>query len=290
MKLINVCENIEYLNSRREIRDYLDSLNRHSEFTLDNDYISYNGDLYFHSLDEDVPLKIKECNSFEYSECVLNANSALPIECEELKINNCSIKNQEFTINTMANFYKIYSSSFVNKLIIRNTNNRYCEININNSTLCEFTLISISPSNTIDIRECKNITSFVNIKLPMFVSNFTIDNVGIKDFKYFETIVNNVLSIDSTSFQNYLLTDTVKANFLYIYVNNKINNLLTLLLNNYATKLYIHSSEIASYSNMDNLIKIFGKYTQKPKNIRVNFVMDCAVELIDAGFEEAAEL
>lgn len=290
MKITNIFENIEYLTTYKEIRDYLDSIEHYHGFTLDNDYILYKGNMIFDRIDEYVPLKIKECQNFAYLSCVLNAKNVLPIECDELKIDMCSIANQNFMINSIAKHYAILSSHFQNKLTIHNSNDTYCEIDIVDSTLSEFAFISSSRYTHFNVKACKNITSFANIILPHIVSNYTIESVGIKNFKDFETTTNQVLSINSASFQNYLLIDSIKAGYMYIYIHNNVNNLLTILLNTHASQLYVKRLENTSYPNIDELIKIFAKYTKNTKNIRADYIMDCAVELIDAGFDEAAEI
>ncbi len=118
------------------------------------------------------------------------------------------------------------------------------------------------------------------------------NNIGYIKFNEVSGIVNfthlplhmEKLFMDSYSFDNWLGIDNYKTlSELVVFPRSKYKNIITLLLCESLTdssKLTIHG--------IDKSIKDIIKDFLIPK--KEDHVMDCAVELIDAGFEEAAEI
>lgn len=106
---------------------------------------------------------------------------------------------------------------------------------------------------------------------------------GITNFMYLPSNLSLLKYSSMKDFTNYIGIDMYKHLRRLWNDSGKIDNIITMLLcKNLEDVLIYNVTDIVK-----NLIK---KYMQIENDIRSDHIMDCAVELIDAGYPEAAEL
>ncbi len=253
-----------------------------------NLYVAYKG------VDECVlPFDISHGEVVKYFGCTLDNRFTQPKKCEAFKIDRCKITTEDFVIRSNASEYSITDCTNGSRLVIENY-----ESDAHGKTYILFTdLDSISKIDIklplakykdLVIRNCLSIKSFSDIECHEQVSNYDIRNIGVRSFKGFTTQVSNILTIHNI-FNNYLYVDELKVNNLDLTLFDIYDNIITLLMNEHCNNIILFS-EVSSENNI-NVIDIMNHYLHKyDKNIRKDYIMDCALELIDAGFEKAAEL
>lgn len=116
------------------------------------------------------------------------------------------------------------------------------------------------------------------------ISNLQLGKViGIKNFLYLPQNMK-ILNIEGeNSIESFIGVDSLEELIKIRMTNlNSYTNIIATLLCKSLQSLNIFSP--------DDQVKIIGKYMKIPLSTRSDHVMDCAVELIDAGYPEAAEL
>ncbi len=295
MKLSKLHENI--IIDEKEIRDYLHSMGYRGGFSItSNGDVDLDDDVYFSYIthkNKFPNFKINICQSFKYYKCDLDDDTMLPVNCSSLKIADCTIKPlNDYVVNTTAIEYSFDNSVIRSGVIINNTSlYSGVEVILHDTGIKKLIYNSPGERVKITINKCQNIVDFSNIVSNTSVAYCEIKNVGIRNFNNFDIELKNYLCISSKSFENYLLIDNIKANVLDLYVHDSFKNIITLVMNKHIRKIDVFvSHSVDKSSKTHDVVKILDYYVSINQAERSEHVMDCAVELIDIGCEEAAEL
>ena len=186
--------------------------------------------------------------------------------CENLKIEKCSFVNLRgienvFSSITLINLYYINNFNVLPEVYYKNVKLELCDMYIDSDIK--------TTNDNIKHLEMFNIGEFKNFEnLPLNITSLLCKN--LKD-------LNSFIGIDKyKKLDDFNISTTI------------IKNILTLLLcnmgNNETLKDYVNILNNETVNDIiNNYMEIGGSYRQ-------DRIMDCAVELIDAGFPEAAEL
>ncbi len=233
-----------------------------------------------------MQIKIHKAHELIFEHCNFDDMDFLPKSCNILKFKsgslppNCIIKTNVKKILLFGYFDNIkiesltLSSSTSLKLLFFYS----CDLDMINKID-----VRIPNIERCDFYECKKI-DFSKIEIHSHIKTCVIDNsdIGNKNFNGIEKFKSiDVLKFDYTTFDSYSGIENTKASSI-MFMNTKTQKgIINLLLT--------QCQSIGISGNINKTVYgIISKYLRLEN--RVDHIMDCALELIDAGFEEAAEL
>ena len=286
MKLTKLCES-KYIVDKEEIKEILAACDYHKKWSIDkNDEITLASNFFLNSnlqiflTDKNLttlPLKIKKAKVFKVMYSVLSNYDFLPQQSSEIRLSNLHLDYEhldiDIDITDVLYLYNInganqFSFSFksCDYLNIYNCNSLY-SINIKNSFL-----------NSLSIDDCNNINLNDTFVISNNLHHISLNSMlGITGFNMHIKSTNTLSLTKLSNLQSWRNIENYKI-LLYLNINN------TDQLNNFINVMLLETDKITN----DNKSIDFTKYTTV-KN-RSDYIMDFAVELIDAGFPEAAEL
>ncbi len=295
----NIFENekIDYIENENEAIEYLKLFDYSGSVLMLDDKTFSLDNLKINNLiiyDDVLRLKIRECYRFEYINTILSSNTTYPQECYSFGITSCEVKNgtEQLKINTSCkndlNFLLINGETVLN-VQDSSATSTYTSFDVRQ---CDFTKIIYNTStinSSIKISQCKNIKSFTDLVIPQNVFNLEIFDSRISTFEHFATKIKNVFKFDTRHVKNFLHCDKIDANELDFILYNVFDNIINIIINDNCEVISL-TYNIRILNVFEELVDILEKYIEMNKNMRKDHIMDCAIELIDAGFEKAAEI
>ena len=298
MKLTNLNE--AYLSSptltkKDEIEEYItETLRYQGKYTLDeNMHVTFLQKLKLtqNSDVRQLKSKIKKCKT----ELVLDASRLcslinFPDKCQTLDVMNNVYLEDEIHVKTIADNTYFSDNNYIKSLI---TDDKQIRVFSNNSQdISRMKLNKIRFNNDssdigLMLQGCLNITSFNDIIIPSKTLYFMAIKIsGIKSFKEYDFNIGKYAEFKLEKLRNFLYIDKVFCKeILQVEVYDVYDNIITLLLNRTPEIKLRHAIKVDD----DRVISILNKYIKN--NNRWDYVMDCAVELLEHnGFEKAAEL
>jgi histidyl-tRNA synthetase len=266
--------------------DILNQLNEYSTILIDRNLIDK-----IDLIDSDGTLKI-EFGDFAGGFTLKNVNSIrslknIPKKCNDLQLLELSIKHTDFQ-NFDIKQIEILQCPNVNKIS-----------NINTDVLEYF-----------EITDCKKIKRFNQIPLLKSHTELVISDINLNRVKNDNDSIYNLKIIDVTGLNDlYNLSSNLEK--LVIRSNKDFKSFRGIETYDNLIEFETRSNgrgPIGSYDNIINILlckklnetilginekhifSIMKRYINIDLSERSNHIMDCAVELIDAGFPEAAEL
>lgn len=184
--------------------------------------------------------------------------------CSILKINKCDFSD-------LTNIDNVFE-----RLVLQNLPKINC-FNVLPGMMKPINLLSLSIDS--DIKTTNNEIYYLQL-------------TNIYKFKNFKNLPSKLISLrcnDIVDFESFVGIDECKNLTDFTIRTDKINNIITLMLCPQISNNVFKDDLVRIFFNdtvndiMNQWLEIYGKW-------RTDHVMDCAVELIDAGFPEAAEL
>ena len=303
MKLDNIIEQLTNDDVKKILKsyDYTSSFfasikaKRISVTLEQNLYISYK------NADECVlPFDISDGEVVKYFACTLDKRFTQPLKCDAFKIDECDFMTEDIVITTDTQEYNLHSCRNGTRLLIENHESSVAhggtKITIADLEISKVSIkLPAAKFKNVAISNCQNIKTFSDIVCNDSISNYEIRNIGVKSFKGFDTLVTNLLMVRS-AFDNYLFTDELNVHRFDLNLYSHCDNIITLLMNKHCETIMLYCgtpgiNDDVIRDSIKRVIRIMHHYLHEhDKNSRSDYVMDCAVELIDAGFPEAAEL
>lgn len=235
-----------------------------------------------------MQIKIHKAHELIFEHCNFDDMDFLPKSCQVLKFKsgslppNCIIKTNVKKMLWFGyfNIIKIESLTLSGSTSLKLLFFYSCDLDMINKIDVRIPNIELC-----DFYECKNI-DFSKIEIQSHIKTCAIDNsdIGNKNFNGIENFQNvDILKFDYTTFDSYSGIENLQASsisFMNIKTQKGIINLLLTQCRSIGVSARIHKS----------IYSIISKYLMINLDDRKDHVMDCALDLIDAGFEEAAEL
>lgn len=290
MKIQNIFENIR----KEEISEILGMCGYKKSFDIDENgfiwlksdfHLDTNLHLYMHHKNiTTLPLKIKKAKNFFVSYVLMSDYDFLPLVSTNINLRRIPIDYQVLDLKIVSTGSLIMNNIEICEVFKFDTYDSVFEVveivNCDDVYSIIFSRESII-SDTLRISRSDNFTlSKNNFKMPSHIKNmFLTDTHGIKGFEADNPIkVSNILLLSSLySLNSWRNIDTFTIGEKLIIENiSQLNNFINvMMLNDCVITNDNRSIDFSKYENMKN---------------RSESIMDCAVDLIDAGFEEAAEL
>ena len=300
MKLNNICENTgvdpglmnTFMLSQRSANfefgddDILNQLNLYSNILIDRNLIDK-----IDLIGSDGTLKI-EFGDFAGGFILKNVNSIrslknIPKKCNQLQLLELSIKHTDFQ-NFDIKLIEILRCPNVNKISNINTEVlEYIEIT-DCKKIKRFNQIpQLKQNNQLQISELKlnRVKNDNDSIYDLIISNVT----GLKDLCNLSSNLEKLILRSNRDFKSFRGIETYDNLVEFVAQSNgrgpidAYDNIVNVLL---CKKL----NYIILGINQKHVFSIMNRYISIDLSERSNHIMDCAVELIDAGFEDAAEL
>ena len=223
-----------------------------------------------------------------------------PTKCTSLTLNNCKNLPQHLIVNTITEHYLNISDMFHLKSIkifgdllnigISHKSGKFYQQPMQ---LENIEIKTKSTKSKLIFDNCDFITSFKNIKLPKTVSYIDISSNGITSFEGLDAIITNTCTLRIRNMKSCRYVNNINANVLNIRFYNA-RHIINLLLNKSKRIIISHGlivpTEIDEFTiMMNNEIEVLLDLYLDKEN-RTDFIMDCALALIERGYVEAAEL
>lgn len=166
-------------------------------------------------------------------------------------------------------------------------------------------LTDMSTIQKVDVMYISNCKKFTKMKnLPKVISELRVHDMTLNTSKNDKIQISKLILKNVFGIKNFLYLPT-NIKVLHLEGKNTIESFVGIDYLDTLTKMSI--AELRSYNSMitvllceslsrliifsrDERVKIIEKYMEIPLSTRRDHIMDCAVELIDAGFPDVAEL
>ncbi len=292
MKLHNIVEQqttyqqIPYLTDRDDIIRYVKNVLRYNDrWKITDEGVEFFDTLYLDNLPNDtLDIKISDAKYINLKNTNIQSLENFPQECSVLNIydnmfSKLVIKTKSIFETRVVNNYKLKSI-----ITYGNNLNVYDDINKESQRLIT-NKIEFKNDNVkeLEVRNCSKITSFGQFIIPSkTLDRLCVEFCNIRSFKDFDFVVKNICDLTLPYLDNYRYIDKIKSNKLFLHVFENTDSIITLMNNNSKriTLFYVDTP--------DKISEILDKFITMEN--RSEHIMDCAIELIDAGFEKAAEL
>lgn len=300
MKIKNIVENKNvYFKDKESISSFIMS-NYYSgtpngikqeDFTI-NDDLSVDFKISNVVVDNthDNYVKINTCKKITISNtCKIYDSDFLPTKATRIDFENPYFYNSVLDINTRCSQIDFDSCMFGDGSfadpVVKNININSWSKKVNFSS-CNLKNVFINSNRTTSIHlwYCTNL-SYANLYLEKTHSLEITNNIlqSFDKISHLNTITT--LKTDASYINSFLHIDSLKIDSLNIVDALTANNIITLLVT--PTKYISVSLKKSHYYACEMILKT---YLKMDVQNRKDYVMDCALELIDAGFEKAAEL
>ena len=285
---------MKLLTPEEELIKYFDSsMYFADDYTVNKDG-SFNipdGHLTFYSLPKFIIHKIR---GIEYKNITFDKNSLN--EIPKYISQNITFKNCDFSGNTILlpsnrtiESFEIQKCTNIKKIVLNCSITSTIDIILN-----DYVPFRIAHGEKLKLgyNRCKIQINNIPNKIDMGlhdISNLTV-GFGMPDFSFMSTPISNVsdcqidINKNTTSFRNIETLSGVKTTTIGLYSQTSV------LPHNIIHVLLITSTKLDMYHTnaRPQILTIMKKYMKHDN--RKEHIMDCTMELIDAGFEEAAEL
>ncbi len=292
MKLSNVCEQKQnYLTDPQEIDSYVRNVLRYKldYDILPDNVVLFKNDLTFKNFPNNkLDIKFSCEKTVSYFENNFSTFEDFPVKCKTLWLARNSFEKVEIPSNVTGDIY--VSDNFkLEDVILHDCNNllNIYDSQITNNKRLNIKKIEYKGNETVKSIKCygsDKLISFKQIIVPSKkITKLIITACAIRSFKHFDFHIENSCHFLLPDLDNYQYVDNIKCDGkIKFNVYSNINNIITFLLNS------CNLLQIDFY--IKEVSDIMQQYLHMEPYTRAEHVMDCAVELIDAGFEEAAEL
>lgn len=236
-----------------------------------------------------LPFDIYSCKNFVIIHCAFDTLDGFPQTCAELfVIHNNMLRGSISLKNTIVKNKIVFE--FVDKCTeIKNVsllNTKDSTLYFNNcDKLTHISIDHISKEARLHLYGLKSFKSLINLKCSMTVDYVDINDVALEDFESDVKCYNLFVTLNKNSSRNlksFRKIENFKTKGITItdlqYMYYSAVNLL----------LCDNNINITFMSSKDPVSGIFRKYVTMRN--RKDYIMDCAVELVDEGYPEAAEL
>ena len=284
-------EKLDYLTDKQEIAHYIEKVLKYKGvYTITPMGVEFYNDITISNLPNDtLDIKISKAKYITISNTNLQSLENLPPKCNGLLINNNSFTSLDIT-TLVSDSYPRLRDNYNLKTISTIDTSLDIRGSLGSKRKIITNRIEFKTNDVInDLRlNSGGITSFDQIIIPSKkIYTLRIDSgCNITSFKEFDFIVYDGCEIFLKTIKNYLYVDKLYVeNFsLEIHIYKIVDNIITFLLN---------KSKIIDFTYLETpkvVADIMHRYIQNPIDKRAEYIMDCAIELIDAGYEKAAEL
>ena len=292
MKLSKVCEQKQnYLTDPQEIDTYVRNVLR---YKLDYDILPDNVVLFKKDLtlknfpNNKLDIKFSCEKIVSYTENDFFTFEDFPVKCKQLWLARNSFEKVEIPSNVTDDIY-VCNNFKLEDLILHNCNNL---LHIYDSELTSKKRLNIKKIEYKGNETVKSIKCYGSAKLISFkqiivpskkITTLIITECAIRSFKDFGFHIENSCHFLLPDLDNYQYVDNIKCDGMITFnVYHTINNIITFLLNS--------CNLLRSDFYIKEVSDIMQQYLHMEPYTRAEHIMDCAVELIDAGYEKAAEL
>ena len=287
MKLVNLNES-QLLTNIEDIANYLnDEFGYDKKVGVDKDgNVTVYNDLVIYKSKTPLRIKLKSTKSLEISYTYAkHLSSFLPEIATDLKIAWCNYLESHINITTHVPDYWINVEHCETIQAIETLSPKIFVIDCKSFNGLLHT--STADTSAIVINSCPKIYRFSQCNTKAHLTHLVFENCFLETLENFNIKTNN-LSIarcqsikDCSGIENLNATEMLRLD-IYPHMTRHLINILL----NTSPKLTTTYKDFEK----DTLENIMLEYEGKNISKRANYIMDCAVELIDAGFEEAAEL
>lgn len=299
MKLLNLCEESQnYLTDPQEIENYIRKVLLFTKgYTIDqNGHVTFRAQL---DITKSVKvkrlnIKIAKCGVLVCKNSNLESLDNFPDICKNYTIQNNEYLRGEIYIKTInsGDYSFIVDNYYITS--IKTNDSRLYVVSAkypNSPGIMKLNKIEFINNNDIELtlQSYSNITSFKNIIVPSkSFDHLVILHCGIRNFKNYDYVVKKYAQFDLPNIETYSNIDKVHVidQYLQLRLGNTLNNIINIMFNPTHDIQLVQDKFIKDNTGFN----ILNKYVLYDFSKRKNHIMDCAVELIDNGFEEAAEL
>ena len=252
-----------------------------------------------------LDIKLNECERAYIYDTDFETLENFPNHSKFLAFGNLKSLGKEIHINFSANELIMDKCPQVESIICDNhylnfkngtTLDRIAITDFKNSNLkyveftCDVNNIHLALSN------CPQIKSFKQIKTQNNVFDYLIVNgdCGIQSFDDFRWNINNLCALSLPHLKNFKGVENVVSNgSLRLTLGRSYANLIN-IMNNKSRYINLINDDDYSFGlyriHSDQIRTIISQYTDHHVEYRSNYIMDCALELIENGFGYVAEL
>ncbi len=236
-----------------------------------------------------MKIKIRKVNTLDFMRgCHLDSLSFLPNMCNTLSFNGVTLPKNSVIKTNVKNKLALHYINNVENIDIKAT----CGIKKISFFKCNIRDINVSFLKDIDQCDIQSINhmDFTHLRFSSIGYCSIICNDGEVDklmkkftgIENFSKVIN--FHINCAAIESYSGIENINAEILSLNSMKHHNNIINVLL------IKTNNILMNGKSIDRKVLSIIKKYNDLALSTRKDHVMDCAVELIDAGFEEAAEL
>ena len=294
MKLTHIIEEEQnFLTAPQEIDDYIRNVLKYKSFysVQNNSGVYFNRDLKLTNLrNEKIKIRIFSSADIFYEKNNFDVFEDFPIECNGLYIEN-NMFSDIIIRSKVVNSIHIRDNMNLKSITLYDPNIRLSVFQYGSNKYQDLITnkIEYKHNETVNYLNCENLGklfSFDQIIIPSKkIKKLDIAWSGIKTFKDFDFHIINSCHFLLPNIDNYKYVDKIKCDGGIIFdILDNVKNIITFLLNKTQTL------DILFTPNRKEISNIMQQYFRMDPSIRSEHVMDCAIDLIDAGYEKAAEL
>lgn len=262
------------------------------EYTINDDMsVSFGADnINIHTNNKPIPFVIAEANIINFEkDFIFNNTNNLPKKCKTLNFIDCLLEHKnviiDSNVSSAIDIDYIYRNVIFESLTCKSNSNLQ-RIDISR-TIIKTLSIDIPSVYAIYLTKC-DIDIFNHIHFDNIENLYCYECpiTSLYDMHNLNGKINDDLRIDVDDIVSFRGIENCKIPNIYLHQCNTLNNIILCLLNNTSKITLMPYDFGASFTKGMDIIDKYLKNISKRKD----YLMDCAVELIDNGFEEAAEL
>ena len=243
----------------------------------------------------DFKINILKATEVVLTNCALKDFSFIPKSMSSLTFRDCYIPDIFYLKTQIKDFFAIESlHSKVNEINISLHDTRNVGFDFKYITYVKKIIID-NQSKTIPRIMLKNvnaITHFSEIVTQSPITVLDVQDNNILNFSSIEKLNMSTFLMEAYSLNSWRGIENTTAEVINIKELNHLknyNNIINVLIPKSKTILLSSKSDI-KFSDTRKIREILIKYIKMSTSNRSENIMDCAIELIEAGYEEAAEL
>lgn len=298
MKLLHLCEESQnYLTDPQKIDDYIKHVLKYKKaYKIDDQsYVTFNSNFMLRDNNiKKIDIKIKSAKVFELIDTGLTSLDDLPQKCTSLFVaSNQSLRKDIIINTTLSQDARLYNNKTIESIKTNCTDLWVGEGPLSDRQTLIFNKIVSTNSKHMNYLNIANSSKLVSFKQLIISSNIInilrIEHCAIKTLRDFNFETHRCM-LRLPNLENFQYVDKmlVENELEFVLDTDNINNILLLMLNTSQSINILTSSKTSGAINVEKTISKLQKYLKLSN--RSDHIMDAAVELIDAGFEKAAEL
>ncbi len=295
MKMINLLEQTKFLYNEESVSKYLKTFNydvgkNNENFTIFNsNKVNLNKNIIFDNLNEELKIELGFCTDIALKKIkgLSSLKSFLPVTAINLIVDECDVAGVlDITTLVYNNYINIIKCNNLVEILTISPALFIDACDSINSVY--FNGKTSKYANFIVIKKCKNVMSFSDIKTNNGLSRLIFVNTGLNSYKNFNLDVDEltVSYEEKDTIKDFSYIENVqpkKRIFLTVFKNHTAHIINLLML-----KTETIHNDYKGFNN-DSLITIMDEFISKNNNERSEYIMDCALQLLDAGYEAEAE-